>query len=83
MLELPEKKYLRIDEVENYFSVTSRTVRLWIDHGKLEAVKVERGIRITSASVLAFPIPIFGKKIEQSMPVETTIEENIKKRKKT
>jgi len=52
MLELPKKDLLRIDEVSAFFSVTDRTIRLWIEHGHLEAVKIVGSIRITRESAL-------------------------------
>lgn len=51
MNDLPKKPMLRVDEVANYFDVTERTVRLWIEHGHLEAHKIVGTIRITRASV--------------------------------
>lgn len=49
---LPEKALFRIDEVATYFDVTERTVRLWIDHGHLKAVKKAGVIRILRESIL-------------------------------
>lgn len=49
---LPKKDLFRIDEVATYFSVTERTVRLWIDHGHLIAVKKAGTIRILRKSIL-------------------------------
>ncbi len=49
---LPKKDLFRIDEVATYFSVTERTVRLWIDHGHLIVVKKAGTIRIPRASIL-------------------------------
>ena len=49
---LPNKSLFRIDEVANYFSVTERTVRLWIDHGHLEQEKIVGTIRVTRESIL-------------------------------
>ena len=49
---LPQKDLFRIDEVATYFSVTERTVRLWIDHGHLIAVKKAGTIRILRKSIL-------------------------------
>ena len=49
---LPEKALFRIDEVATYFSVTERTIRLWIDHGHLKAVKKAGVIRILRESIL-------------------------------
>ena len=52
MLELPMKDLLRIDEVGTFFSVSDRTIRLWAEHGHLEAVKIVGSIRITRESAL-------------------------------
>lgn len=49
---LPKKDLFRIDEVADFFSVTERTVRLWIDHGHLTAIKKGGIIRIPRKSVL-------------------------------
>ncbi len=49
---LPKKDLFRIDEVATYFSVSERTVRLWIDHGHLVAVKKAGSIRILRKSIL-------------------------------
>ena len=49
---LPEKALFRIDEVATYFSVTERTIRLWIEHGHLIAVKKGGIIRILRKSIL-------------------------------
>ena len=52
MLELPQKELLRVDECSAYFSVSERTIRLWAEHGHLEAVKIVGSIRITRESAL-------------------------------
>jgi excisionase family DNA binding protein len=58
MIKLPEKELLRVDEVAEYFSVTSRTIYLWIEHGHLEAEKTPtKMIRITRESVLKCRLP--------------------------
>jgi len=51
MTTLPAKELLRVDEVEAYFDVTERTIRLWIEHGKLTAEKIVGTVRITQESV--------------------------------
>jgi excisionase family DNA binding protein len=49
---LPNKELLRVDEVAAFFSVTTRTVYLWIDHGHFQVEKTPGGlIRITLESV--------------------------------
>lgn len=52
MSKLPEKELLRVDEVADYFSVTERTIRLWIEHKHLEFEKIVGTIRIPRESVL-------------------------------
>lgn len=52
MLELPKKELLRVDECSSYFSVSDRTIRLWAEHGHLEAVKIVGSVRITRESAL-------------------------------
>jgi len=37
---LPDKQLFRVDEVANYFDVEERTIRLWIEHGKLGATRI-------------------------------------------
>lgn len=37
---LPDKTLFRPDELASIFGVTRATIYLWIDHGKLEAVKI-------------------------------------------
>lgn len=49
---LPKKDLFRIDEVADYFSVTERTVRLWIDHGHLKATEKTGAVRILRGSIL-------------------------------
>jgi excisionase family DNA binding protein len=51
MIDLPSKPLWRVDEVATYFDVTERTIRLWIEHGHLEADKIVGTIRITRESV--------------------------------
>lgn len=40
---LPNKEYLRPDEVANYFSLSVKTIYGWIDNGEIEAVNVGPG----------------------------------------
>jgi len=49
---LPEKGLFRIDEAAVFFSVTERTIRLWIEHGILRAVKKGGVIRVLRESIL-------------------------------
>lgn len=51
--DLPNKSLLRPDEVAEFFSVSRRTVYLWVEMGKLEGVKPVSGIlRIFRESVV-------------------------------
>ena len=52
MNKLPEKELLRVDEVAEYFSVTEKTIRLWIDHGHLIAEKIVGIVRIPRESII-------------------------------
>ena len=54
---LPNKELLRPDEVAKYLSVSRKTIYLWIDTGKLDAVKISRLIRIPRKSVLDLQKP--------------------------
>lgn len=49
---LPKKELFRIDEVANYFNVSERTIRLWIEHGHLACEKIVGSIRVSRASIL-------------------------------
>lgn len=60
MSKLPDKELLRVDEVAAFFSVTERTIRLWIEHGNLAAEKIVGTIRITRESVLNCRVNIKG-----------------------
>lgn len=51
---LPDKSLFRIDEVATYFSVSERTVRLWIDHGHFKVEKLHGTIRVLRESILNF-----------------------------
>jgi len=52
MTDLPDKELLRVNEVAAFFSVTERTVRLWIEHGDLTAEKIVGTVRIPREAVL-------------------------------
>ena len=39
---LPVKSLFRVDEAADYLNVSTSTIRLWIDHGILEAEKYKR-----------------------------------------
>lgn len=49
---LAKKDLFRIDEAAEYFGVTPRTIRLWIDHGKLEFERIGGVIRIPREAIL-------------------------------
>jgi len=49
---LPQKNAFRIDEAARYFDVSDRTIRLWVEHGHLQAERVVGSIRITRNSML-------------------------------
>jgi excisionase family DNA binding protein len=49
---LPKKSLFRIDEVATYFSVTDRTIRLWIEHGHLQSEMIVGSVRIPRDSIL-------------------------------
>ena len=40
MNKLPDKEWLRPDEVADYFSMSVKTIYNWIDKGKIKAVRV-------------------------------------------
>ena len=60
-LDLPDKKLLRVYEAAQYFGVHERTIRLWIDHGKLIAEKPAGIIFIPRESILKFRL--LGRKV--------------------
>ena len=65
MEQLPRKALLRVDEVADYFQVTDRTIRLWIEHGLLDAEKINRSIvRVKRESIAKCMIRIQPKRIE-------------------
>ena len=39
---LPEKRFFRIDEVADILSVTPKTVRNWIEEGRLPCCRITR-----------------------------------------
>jgi len=49
---LPRKSLFRIDEVAQYFRISERCVKLWIEHGHLEKEKIVGSIRISRESIL-------------------------------
>jgi len=59
-MELPNRQLLRPDEVAKYYSVTKAAVYLWIETGKLNAVKIAgKTIRIPRESAIALKKDIF------------------------
>lgn len=49
---LPKKSLFNIYEVAEYFQVTERTIRLWIEHGHLKGEKIVGSMRISRESIL-------------------------------
>jgi excisionase family DNA binding protein len=49
---LPKKSLFTVYEVAEYFGVTERTVRLWMEHGHLQGEKIVGSIRIPRGSIL-------------------------------
>ena len=52
--DLPEKKLLRVSEAAEYFGVHERTIRLWIEHGKLSSEKPAGTVFVSRDSILKF-----------------------------
>ena len=52
MTTLPNKELLRPDEVAVYFSVTVRTVRRWVQEGKIKSKKVVGRLRIPRSEAI-------------------------------
>jgi excisionase family DNA binding protein len=48
---MPGSRPLTVSEVASEFHVTARTIRNWIEHGVLPAVRVGRGYRIRREEV--------------------------------
>ena len=55
---LPKKAYFNINEVADYFDISQRSVRTYIDKGSLKAIKVGGNIKIPRESILDFPVEI-------------------------
>lgn len=49
---LPKKSLFTVVEVAQYFSVTERTIRLWVEHGHLKCEKIVGIMRIPRESIL-------------------------------
>ena len=55
MIELPKSKYVRPDQVADYFGVSRSTIYTWFDHGHLTGNKLTNGtVRILVSSVRKF-----------------------------
>lgn len=61
MVRLPNKHLLRVDEVALFFNVSDRTVRRWIQRGRLEPTKIGGVIRISRDALL---VCVNGKRIK-------------------
>jgi excisionase family DNA binding protein len=48
---MPASRLLTVSEVASEFHVTAQTIRNWIDHGAMPAVRVGRGYRIRREDV--------------------------------
>lgn len=49
---LPKKSLFTTFEVAEYFQVTDRTIRLWMEHGILKGEKIQGTLRISRESIL-------------------------------
>ncbi|HJZ06322.1 MAG TPA: helix-turn-helix domain-containing protein [Patescibacteria group bacterium] len=49
---LPKKSLFNVCEVAEYFGVTDRTVRLWIEHGHLTSEKIVGSVRVSRESII-------------------------------
>ena len=49
---LPKKSLFTIYEVSQYFGVSERTIRLWVEHGHLYTEKIVGTVRIPRESIL-------------------------------
>jgi len=49
---LPKKSLFNVYEVAEYFGVTDRTIRLWVEHGHLVCEKIVGSIRIPRESII-------------------------------
>jgi len=56
VIRLPQKDLFRVDEVAIYFGVSRSVIYLWIDHGHLNAEKLNGTLRIPRESILKFRI---------------------------
>ena len=51
VLATPDRQLLTVPQVASAFQVTAQTIRNWIDHGTLPAVRVGRAFRVRSEDV--------------------------------
>jgi len=59
MIELPNKKLFRPDELAEIFGVSKQTVYLWIETGELEAVRIgKKTIRIKRSEAMKMVKPV-------------------------
>ncbi|MFA6100434.1 MAG: helix-turn-helix domain-containing protein [Patescibacteria group bacterium] len=58
MSELPDKKYLRPDEVAEYYEVNVKTVYNWASTGKIDSVKIGGMLRFEKESVEKVKQPV-------------------------
>lgn len=49
---LPKKSLFTVFEVAEYFGVTERTIRLWIEHGHLLSEKIVGSVRVPRESII-------------------------------
>lgn len=62
---LPNKPFFRLDEVAGYYDVTVKTVRNWIDQGKIPAVRVgQRLIRVKREDVQFIQFNVFDQDLD-------------------
>jgi len=52
--DLPEKPFFSIKEVAELFGVSKKTVRRWVNTGKIHAYKMDTGWRISRKELLEF-----------------------------
>jgi len=60
--DLPTKNLLRVSEAAEYFGVHERTIRLWIEHGHLQAEKPVGTVFISRESIKNFRL--MGRRVE-------------------
>jgi len=59
MIELPNKKLFRPDELAEIFGVSKQTVYLWIETGELEVVRIgKKTIRIKRSEAMKMVKPV-------------------------